>query len=243
MHYYYKTGRILVPDHTFLTTSKISATVKNRPIPMSKLPNQNLVLDPKYNGALTSIIWKTDGDWVYYRGFKKQNTMLNVTSGLLTLINLPEVEQGIFTVELNNIVHSVNFSVHLATKEYEKTLCMMLPSLCTKHTTGNVSGTKYKKPLPKSWKLNTPSEGYDWITMLQDPNSPKQPRRVKRDIATQSQKQTQTNTNLNNRCRYCALEATDITQNAFFNWTPLNIRIGRTIGKKKRKARNDEERY
>ncbi|XP_062374078.1 lymphocyte function-associated antigen 3 [Sardina pilchardus] len=85
----------------------------------------NVTLSPvgEY-GAVKSVVWKFGYDKVaeydptfdtqvqYYGSFKGR-TMLNVTSGNITISNLTPEDEGTYTVEVNNAVLATTFSLQL----------------------------------------------------------------------------------------------------------------------------------
>ena len=124
-----------------------------------------LVLSPQLPGPITSITWKNKGnivaDWVKelvpleYFGDFKTNTDLNVTTGELIISNMKKVHAGIYTLEVNNNNHPVEYNtveIKKVPKPQVKVIsgvCNQEMSECTLSCDGDVTEAE---PVTCLWK-------------------------------------------------------------------------------------------
>uniref|UniRef100_UPI0037E78E61 lymphocyte function-associated antigen 3-like n=1 Tax=Semicossyphus pulcher TaxID=241346 RepID=UPI0037E78E61 len=124
-----------------------------------------LGLRPTFSGRITSILWKLKADlmaeWVegvvplvYYGRFKTRTT-LNTTSGHLVLKDTTKDDEGLYTMEINNVVQNERFlakaieEVPAPTVELQPLICNADMESCelTCHLP-----TKEAEPITYSWK-------------------------------------------------------------------------------------------
>ncbi|XP_023259929.1 uncharacterized protein LOC111653556 [Seriola lalandi dorsalis] len=113
-----------------------SAQAQN--IPSYSEVGGTLSLKPPFSGAITSILWKHDTDLVvelvgnqvdYYGKFRGMAT-LDRTTGRLEIKNMNKTYVGLYTVEINNQVHSQDYSVELI-KKVPKPEVALKPPTCS----------------------------------------------------------------------------------------------------------------
>uniref|UniRef100_UPI0037E77B92 lymphocyte function-associated antigen 3-like n=1 Tax=Semicossyphus pulcher TaxID=241346 RepID=UPI0037E77B92 len=124
-----------------------------------------LELRPTFSGRITSIVWKFKRDlmaeWVeevvpltYYGRFKSRTT-LDTTSGHLVLRDTTKDDEGLYTVEFNNVVQNERFlakaieEVPTPTAELQPVTSNPDMDTCTLTC---VSPTEGAEPVTYSWK-------------------------------------------------------------------------------------------
>uniref|UniRef100_UPI0037E81672 CD48 antigen-like n=1 Tax=Semicossyphus pulcher TaxID=241346 RepID=UPI0037E81672 len=124
-----------------------------------------LELRPTFSGRITSILLKLKGDlmaeWVegvvpliYYGRFKTRTT-LDTTSGHLVLRDTTKADEGLYTMEINNVVQNERFlakaieEVRTPTVELQPLICNADMDSCTLTC---VSPTEGAEPITYSWK-------------------------------------------------------------------------------------------
>ncbi|XP_023259931.1 lymphocyte function-associated antigen 3-like [Seriola lalandi dorsalis] len=129
-----------------------------------------LILTPPFSGAITSILWKHDGNLVvelvgnevdYYGKFRGMAT-LDTTTGRLEIKNMNKIYAGWYTVEINNQVQSQEYNVELIKKvpkpevAFKPLACSPALLNCTMTCDGDTSEAG---PVTYSWREG---DG-DWI--------------------------------------------------------------------------------